>query len=257
MVSCRGRFSYRGCADSAALRASWLLFAVPFAASAQPLVEPPPVVAIDVGHSYNNPGATSAHGVPEFEFNAALAKVIRDTLSLRGTRVVSIGDDGTMVDLGLRTTTAKDGGATFFLSIQHDGAQPQYLQRWVWQGVERDYGDQFSGFSLFVSRNNPHVEASLQWASAMGAALKEQGLHPTDHHTERIQGENREWADQDNGVYYYDDLVMLKTATMPAVLLEAGVIVNRQEEQAVQQPEMRSAISTAVERGLIACGAIN
>jgi N-acetylmuramoyl-L-alanine amidase len=44
---------------------------------------------------------------------------------------------------------------------------------------------------------------------------------------------------------------------MPAVLLEAGVIVNRREEQAVQEPEMRSAISAAVERGLVACGAIN
>ncbi len=195
--------------------------------------------------------------MPEFEFNAALAKVIRDTLALRGTRVVSIGDDGTMVDLRMRTTTAADAGATFFLSIHHDAAQPQYLQRWEWQGVARDYGDQFSGFSLFVSRKNPHAEASLQCASTIGAALKEQGMHPTPHHAERIQGENREWADQDNGVYYYDDLVVLKTATMPAVLLEAGVIVNREEEQAIQRPDRRSAISAAVERGLIACGAIN
>ena len=214
------------------------------------------MVAIDVGHSHKHPGATSARGVPEFEFNAALAKVIRGALSLRGTPVVSIGDDGVMVDLQLRTTTAADGGATFFLSIHHDAAQPQYFQRWEWQGAERSYADQFSGFSLFVSRKNPNVEASLQCASLIGASLKEQGLHPTPHHAERIPGESREWADQGNGVYYYDELVVLKTATMPAVLLEAGVIVNRHEELALQQPEMRSAISAAVERGLIACGAI-
>ena len=213
-------------------------------------------MAIDVGHSNANPGATSARGVPEFEFNAALAKVIRDALSSRGTRIVPIGDDGTVLDLRLRTTTAADGGATFFLSIHHDSAQPQYFQRWEWQGVERSYADQFSGFSLFVSRKNPHVEGSLRCASAIGAALKEKGLHPSPHHAETIPGESREWADQDNGVYYYDELVVLKTATMPAVLLEAGVIVNRHEEQAVQQPEMRGAISAAVERGLIACGAI-
>ena len=194
--------------------------------------------------------------MPEFEFNAALAKVIRDTLSLRGTRVVSIGDDGTMVDLRLRTTTAADGGATFFLSIHHDSADPKYFQPWEWQGVERTYADQFSGFSLFVSRKNPQVEASLRCASTTGAALKEQGLHPSPHHAENIPGQNREWADEANGVYYYDDLVVLKTATMPAVLLEAGMIVNRREEQAVQEAEMRSAISAAVERGLVACGAI-
>ena len=214
-------------------------------------------MAIDVGHSSRNPGAISARGVPEFEFNAALARVIRDTLSLRGTRVVSIGEDGTMVDLRLRTATAADGGATFFLSIHHDSADPKYFQPWEWQGVERTYADQFSGFSLFVSRKNPQVEASLRCASTIGAALKEQGLHPSPHHAENIPGQNREWADEANGVYYYDDLIVLKTATMPAVLLEAGVIVNRREEQAVQEPEMRSAISAAVERGLVACGAIN
>ncbi len=194
--------------------------------------------------------------MPEFEFNVALAGVIRNALTLRGTRVMSIGDDGSMVDLRMRTATAADGGATFFLSIHHDAAQPQYLQRWLWEDVERDYGDQFSGFSLFVSRKNPNVEASLQCASTIGAALKEQGLHATPHHAEPIAGESREWADQANGVYYYDELVVLRTATVPAVLLEAGVIVNRDEELALQQPEMRSAISAAVERGLIACGAI-
>ena len=127
---------------------------------------------------------------------------------------------------------------------------------WEWQGEQRSYTDQFSGFSLFVSRKNPQVEASLHCASAIGAALKARGFHPTPHHAESIPGQNREWADQNNGVYYYDDLVVLKTAAMPAVLLEAGVIVNRDEEQAIQRPETRSAISNAVERGLLACGAI-
>jgi N-acetylmuramoyl-L-alanine amidase len=198
----------------------------------------------------------SARGVPEFEFNAALAKVIRDTLSSHSTRVVPIAEEGTMVDLRMRTTEAGAGGATFILSIHHDSAQPQYLQPWEWQGVERYYADQFSGFSLFVSRKNPQAEASLRCASTIGAALKAEDLHPSPHHAENIAGENREWADEGNGVYYYDELVVLRTATMPAVLLEAGVIVNRREEEVIQQPRMRSAISAAVERGLIDCGAI-
>jgi len=198
----------------------------------------------------------SARGVPEFEFNAALAKTIRDTLSSHGTRVVSIAEDGAMVDLRMRTADADALGATFFLSIHHDSVQPQYLQPWEWQGVERHYADQFSGFSLFVSRYNPQLEASLHCASTIGAALKAEGLHPSPHHAEKIVGENREWADEGNGVYYYDELVVLRTATMPAVLLEAGVIVNRYEEEVVQEPGTRKAISTAVERGLMDCGAI-
>jgi N-acetylmuramoyl-L-alanine amidase len=43
---------------------------------------------------------------------------------------------------------------------------------------------------------------------------------------------------------------------MPAVLLEAGVIVNRDEELRLQQPEMRDSIATAIEKGLIKCGVL-
>ncbi len=241
---------------STALGISCLISSTMFALSPHCLAQTPSAIAIDVGHSNSHPGAMSARGVPEFEFNAALAKVIRDTLFSHGTRVVPIAEDGAMVDLRMRTSAAGANGATFFLSIHHDSVQPQYLQPWEWQGVERYYADQFSGFSLFVSRKNPQAEASLRCASTIGAALKEEGLHPSSHHAEKIAGESREWADEGNGVYYYDELVVLRTATMPAVLLEAGVIVNRQEEEAIQGAGVRRAISAAVERGLIGCGAL-
>ncbi len=39
----------------------------------------------------------------------------------------------------------------------------------------------------------------------------------------------RPWADEANGVYFYDNLVVLKTSTVPAVLFEAGVIVHPDE----------------------------
>lgn len=215
-----------------------------------------PLIAIDVGHSKLRPGAISARGKPEFEFNAELARVIRQTLSSRNVRNFLIGDNGTVVDLQGRTSTASIEGATFFLSVHHDSAQPQYLDTWEWQGIKRRYGDQFSGFSLFVSRKNPQGEVSLKCARMIGAALKQGGLSPSAHHAEHISGENREWADQSAGVYYFDDLVVLKTAKMPAVLIEAGVIVNRDEELNVQQSSMRTAIASAITQGLSDCKAI-
>ena len=86
--------------------------------------------------------------------------------------------------------------------------------------------------------------------------MKTAGLAFTTHHAERIPGENREWADRNAGVYYFDNLAVLKTAKSPAVLLEAGVIVNRADERTLQEPAMRSAIAGAVVRGLADCGAI-
>lgn len=215
------------------------------------------VLAIDVGHSKARSGATSASGKPEFEFNKALASTISDVISAQQIPVMLIGQDGHSVDLKARTAAANKAQANFLLSIHHDAVQAQFLKTWRLNGKERKYSDYASGFSLFVSRKNPQLDKSLSCAIAIGAALKEQGLHPSAHHAEKIAGENRQWANQDNGVYYYDDLIVLKTATMPAVLLEAGVIVNRDEEQSIQTVEMRHIFATAVNNGLLRCGIIH
>ncbi len=215
-----------------------------------------PLVAIDVGHSTANPGAISAHGRPEFEFNVLLARAIRQTLADRGARSILIGEDGTMEHLSRRTRAAHAAGASFFLSVHHDSAQPQLLDTWIWQGGEQHHADQFAGYSLFVSRKNPQPVASLRCARGIGRALRQAGLKATPHHAARIPGEFKQWADREAGVYYYDELVVLKSTDTPAVLLEAGVILNRNDELALQEPAMQSAIAAAVAAGLDECGAI-
>jgi N-acetylmuramoyl-L-alanine amidase len=56
----------------------------------------------------------------------------------------------------------------------------------------------------------------------------------------------RELVDADAGVYRYDQLIVLRETRMPAVLLEAGSIINRQEELELASPERRSRTSAAV-----------
>lgn len=211
------------------------------------------LLALDVGHSKIRPGAVSAYGKTEFEFNVVLAKSIFDVLSAHNLPIIQIGSDGNSTGLEHRTRIANRAGATFFLSIHHDSVQSQFLKPWQWQGKTHHFSDHASGYSIFVSRKNPFLATSLQCASAIGAALKQKGLQKSVHHAEALPGEGKEWADKENGVYYYDDLVVLKTAKMPAVLLEAGVIVNRGEEQALQTTEMRNIIAAAINTGLLNC----
>lgn len=211
-------------------------------------------VAIDVGHSRIRPGAVSAYGKTEFEFNLALAKSVYEVLSAYGLHSLQIGHDGDSTGLEHRTRIANNARAKFFLSIHHDSVQPRFLKPWQWQGETHHYSDHASGFSLFISRKNPFPAASLDCATAIGRALKQTGLQKSAHHAEPLSGESKEWADEENGVFYYDDLVVLKTAKMPAVLLEAGVVVNREEERRLQTAEMRNVIATAVKTGLSNCG---
>jgi N-acetylmuramoyl-L-alanine amidase len=56
----------------------------------------------------------------------------------------------------------------------------------------------------------------------------------------------RELVDAQAGVYRYDQLIVLRQTHMPAVLLEAGSIVNRQEELELATPERRALASAAI-----------
>jgi hypothetical protein len=56
----------------------------------------------------------------------------------------------------------------------------------------------------------------------------------------------RELVDAKAGVYRYDQLIVLRATHMPAVLLEAGSIVNRQEELQLASPERRTLTSAAI-----------
>lgn len=206
------------------------------------------VIALDVGHFPARPGAVSATGETEFEFNRALALVLRQTFQDRGFMVKLIGESGDMKDLKARTQAAK--GADIFLSLHHDSVQPRYLEYRENDGRRQHYCDRFSGFSLFVSRINSEAAQSLACAVSIGKSLRQAGFTPSPHHAEPIPGENRPFADQLNGVYYFDELVVLKTAAMPAVLIEAGIIVNRADEAVLKQPETRKKISTAIADGI-------
>jgi N-acetylmuramoyl-L-alanine amidase len=210
-------------------------------------------IAVDVGHYADAPGATSARGRPELEFNRDLARDIAAALANQGFSPRLIGEDGGMLRLTDRSRAAR--GAALLLSVHHDSVQPQFLQPWVSDGGARLYSDRAAGFSLFISAKNPQPAKSLACASAIGAALRGKGVVHSPHHAERIAGEMKRYADRVNGVHFYDNLVVLKTAQQPALLIEAGVIVHRDEELRVSDPRWRAAFAQAVADGVAACQA--
>jgi N-acetylmuramoyl-L-alanine amidase len=120
------------------------------------------------------------------------------------------------------------------------------LEKWTYDGVEHTYNDRFPGHSIFISNDNPQSGRSLEFASLLGAQLKSRGLKYTPHYTERFMGHRRrEIVDAANGVYRYDQLIVLRSTHMPAVLLEAGSIINRKEELELAKPERVALVADA------------
>ena len=211
-----------------------------------------PRIALDIGHSIKHPGAYSARGVGEYYFNRAIAAALLRSLNkFEEVDAFIINPQGTSISLAERTRQAASRRGTLFLSIHHDSVQRRYVKTWTVEGTTRLYSDNFSGFSVFVSRKNRKFAQSLKFARLLGEAMIARGFSPTLHHAEKIPGESRNLVDKNLGLYEFDDLVVLKTAAMPAVLLECGVIVNRSEEASLQKPEVQQRIADAATEAIV------
>lgn len=205
-----------------------------------------PWIAVDVGHTLEAPGAISARGRSEFDFNRELAARVVASLRERGFQAALINEDGRIESLRARPRAAV--GAAFLLSIHHDSVNAHELRPWKWAGEVRDYNDDFAGHSLFVSRDNPDTARSILCARVVGARLQRMGFEPTHKN-----GRRRAYADREHAVHYYDGLAVLRHARMPAVLFEAGVIKNRDEERLLRDPVRQARMADAIATALAAC----
>ena len=206
-------------------------------------------IVVDVGHTAESGGADSARHIPEFEFNLRLARRIEEKLKAEGfveTKVLVTGGKA-KPSLLKRVAAANKSGADLFLSIHHDSVPDIFLEDWKFDGKASHFSDRFSGYSVFVSRRNAQFKASLKFATLLGGRMAAQDLQFARQYDQLFMGKfQRPLLDWEAGVYRYDDLVVLRRTAMPAVLLEAGSIINRDEELVMASPEHQDKVGAAV-----------
>jgi N-acetylmuramoyl-L-alanine amidase len=206
-------------------------------------------IVLDVGHTAESEGATSARNVTEFVFNLRLAQRIQDQLKAAGFAATQllVTAGKARPSLIKRVNAANDLQADLLLSIHHDSVPNSFLEDWEFEGKKSRFSDRFSGYSVFVSRDNPDFKTSLSFAELIAKQLKASGLKYAEQYSQAIMGHYQHpLLNKDTGVYSYDKLIVLKTARMPAVLLEAGSIVNRDEELKMASSERQDVVAGAV-----------
>jgi N-acetylmuramoyl-L-alanine amidase len=222
----------------------------PRAKSSRPACEPSSFrTVVDVGHTAEKPGARSARGVGEYEFNLRLATQVEQKLTDAGfdKSVLLVTTEPPRDGLFKRAAYANGLPADLFVSIHHDSVPDRFLEKWEFEGEQRSFSDRFKGHAIFIARDNGDRRGSLLFAKLLGNQLKDRDLLYTRHYTDAIMGSRRrELVDASAGVYRYDELIVLKETRMPAVLLEAGSIINRDEELVMASPERQALISDAI-----------
>jgi N-acetylmuramoyl-L-alanine amidase len=224
-----------------------------------PTTLPPPCdpakfkIVVDVGHTKESDGAMSARNVPEYDFNLKLARRVVEKLKADGfaeTKLL-VTEGKARPSLIRRVASANSMHPNLFLSIHHDSVPDKMLEDWEFEGKKMHFSDRFSGHSLFVSKSNADFATSFKVAQLIGKELKAKGLHYATQYTMPVMGKYRhELLDKDVGVYRYDHLVVLMRTSMPALLLEAGSIINRDEEVQMASAERQDMIINSVAAGL-------
>lgn len=204
-------------------------------------------IAVDIGHTPQSPGAMSAHGIGEYRFNRRLGEIVVAALRQAGfpAEPILVDGDGSG-QLAKRVAAARRLAPRLLVSLHHDSVQPQYLDSWEVNGETIQYSDRFSGYSLFVSKANRAYRQSLAFAGLLSDRLMAAGLAYSPHHAERIRGEGRALIDDRRGIYEFRGLRVLKDSTAPAVLVEAGVIVNRKDEIELATPQRMALMADAI-----------
>jgi N-acetylmuramoyl-L-alanine amidase len=172
-------------------------------------------------------------------------------LQEKGIYAFFVNQNEEEISLKERVNRAKKQKATLFISIHHDSVKERYLSKWEHKGKKRYFCDKFSGYSIFVSPKNKYFNQSLKVAKSIGTQLRKRNFHPTLHHAEPIKGEYKKLYDKYLGVYRYDNLAVLKHAQLPAVLIEGGVILNREEEKSINTPKRKDSFTQAIVDGIL------
>lgn len=220
------------------------LFLIPFISLAGGICKKEKfTIAIDTGHSLEKPGAISSTGRVEYEYNKNITNQLFKELTSQNYFVYQVINSISLLE---RTNMVNKEGADILLVIHHDSVQPKYFKKYLYNGKEMFYSNNFTGYSIFFSGKNKFQDKSLKFANFLGIRMIENGFIPTLHHAEKIPGEGRDLVDKYYGIYKYNDLILLKNSKVPSILLECGIIVNAEEEAKLMDPSYQNKIINSI-----------
>jgi N-acetylmuramoyl-L-alanine amidase len=221
-----------------------------FGATPTPCADGQLRVGIDVGHSPRQSGAVSSRGKTEFVFNIRFARELLAKSRKSGAgparlELFILNPEGEDMKLSARPAKAQAMGAELLVSIHHDSVQRRHLVASRLAGRVFRHAPKIHGFSLFVSRRNPRFADSFRLATLIGQSFRTAAMLPSEHHAEDIPGERRPFLDSSIGLYDVP-FTVVAAAKIPAVLVELGVIVNREEERKLEDSAYRARIQLAL-----------
>lgn len=210
-----------------------------------------PLIVLDPGHNPPDGGAIGVRGIWEVTYNDRFVAELATALREAGWRVRVTRAPGESISLVGRAQVANDLQASLLLSVHHDSVELRCLRQVTRDGrIAYQTLRPMGGYSLYVSKENPDFALSYRFAALIAEQLHSLGRPPMLEHAGTACGESRPLLDARLGIYEYDRLAVLRHSTVPAVLLEVGVITDAQDESYVDDGDNRKEMIAGIIRAL-------
>jgi N-acetylmuramoyl-L-alanine amidase len=218
-----------------------------------PGLRPVETVVIDAGHGGRDPGAIGVDGLREKDVTLRLARSLGNKLAALGFEIVQTRTDDRYLSLEERTALAESVGGDLFVSL-HANAAPRRSVA----GIETYYLDaNHERHSLGVAaRENgvPRSQVDALQRTIAKLRVSEVSVHSqraaNTVHQQMVSGlAGRYRAVNDLGVKK-GPFYVLFLSNMPAILVEAGFLTNRDEARRLRDRDYLDELAGQITLGL-------
>lgn len=208
---------------------------------------------VDAGHGGDDHGAKGPRGLLEKQAALELAQALGERLQRLGFEVGYTRSDDTFIPLWDRPRIANEAGADLFISLHLNSAKARSAK-----------GSEVYFLALGKGDEEASAIAALENASAPGAApnvvdpvesiledlAQKAYLYDSEALAVSIQNQlNHLGGIKERGVKQAP-FVVLRGASMPAVLIETAFISNAKEEAKLKDPAFRKKVADSIATGI-------
>jgi N-acetylmuramoyl-L-alanine amidase len=197
------------------------------------------VIALDAGHGGRDPGKENKKlRVNEKTFTLDVVRRVEKLLTQQGYKVVLTRKSDTFIDLGDRPAAAARAGADLFISVHFNA---------VANDVERVSGTETYTMTPQYQRSASADERGSMDGIANPGNVNDHWNALLGYHLQRAMLEDLKTSDRG---MKRGRLAVLRLATCPAVLVEAGFLSNTAEAKKISTPAYRQKIAEAIADGV-------
>jgi N-acetylmuramoyl-L-alanine amidase len=218
-----------------------------------------PIIVIDPGHGGHDSGA-SKYGTIEKDVVLAFSKTLRDKLNATGRfKVLMTRDTDTFIDLDERRAFGEKHNAALFIAVHADYAGSQARGATIYslrEGVAKDLKRSAKGevsANVLSATELAAVKKHDGDASTVKSILAEFAEREVEVNKERTSVFARsviEYMGGSTNLQHNPDrsaaFRVLKTARVPAVLIELAYVTNRQDAANLKSDDWRDKVSNSI-----------